>query len=85
MAPEVSEVERALLALAPQDRAAVIHSGLLSLDEDGGIRVDQAEIDAAWRDEFRRRIDDIDTGKVALVSGEDSEARVRALLADLHQ
>lgn len=85
MALDVVEVERALLALAPQDRAAVIHSGLLSLDDVGGIDGDQAEIDTAWRAEFRRRIDDIETGKVKLVSGQESEARVRALLAELHQ
>ena len=33
MAPDVAEVQRAWLALAPDDRADVIHSGLLSLDE----------------------------------------------------
>lgn len=85
MAPEVAEVERALLALAPHDRAAVIHSGLLSLDDDGDIEADQIEVDAAWRAEFRRRINDVDSGEVALVSGEESEARVSALLAELYQ
>lgn len=85
MAPDVAEIERALLALAPQDRAAVIHNGLLSLDNEGSIDGDQADVDTAWRDEFRRRIDDIESGKVKLVTGEESEARVRALLAELHQ
>lgn len=85
MAPKVAEVEQALLALAPHERAAVIHSGLLSLDDGNGIEVDQVEVDVAWRTEFRRRIDDIESGKVALVSGEESEARVRTLLSELHQ
>lgn len=83
MALEVAEVEQALLALAPQDRAAVIHSGLLSLDDSTDAA--QADVNAAWHDEFRRRINDIEDGKVTLVSGDDSEARVRALLADLRQ
>lgn len=82
MAPEVAAVERALLALAPHDRAAVIHSGLLSLDSTDA---DQPAVDAAWHAEFRRRIDDIDSGNVTLVSAEESEARIRALLAELHQ
>lgn len=85
MAPEVEEVERALLALAPNDRAAVIHRGLLSLEASDSPRTDQVEVDEAWRAEFRRRIDDIDSGKVALVSGEESERRVRALLAELRR
>lgn len=85
MAPEVAEVERALLALSPHDRAAVIHSGLLSLYDGGGVEADKAEVDAAWRAELRRRIDDINSGKIALVSGEESEARIRSLLAELHQ
>lgn len=48
-------------------------------------RAIRVEVDAAWSTEFRRRLDDIDSGRVALVSGEESDARVRALLADLHQ
>lgn len=88
MALEVAEVERALLALPPQERAAVIHQGLLSLDgagQDDTADADQAEVDAAWRAEFRRRIDEVESGAVTLVSGDESEARVRALLAELHQ
>lgn len=81
MAPDVAEVQRALLALAPDDRADVIHSGLLSLDE-ASVEPNQVEVDAAWRAEFPRRLDDTDSGRVALVSGEESEARVRALLAE---
>lgn len=53
--------------------------------DEGDSNADQADVDAAWRDEFRRRIDDIESGKVTLVSGEESEARVRTRLAELHQ
>lgn len=83
MASDFAEVERALLALAPHDRAAVIQRGLLSLDE--GADGEEADVNAAWRAEFRRRIDDIESGDVAVVSGEESEARVRALLAELRE
>ncbi|MDR1388334.1 MAG: addiction module protein [Propionibacteriaceae bacterium] len=78
----VAEVERALLALAPQDRAAVIERGIVSLDDDGAT---QGQIDAAWRDVLRGRIDDIERGGVELVSGEESEARVQALLEELRR
>ena len=88
MSPEVLDVERALLALAPQERASVIHSGLLSLEDDVLNEADAAqdtEIDAVWRDEFRRRIDDIESGRVELLSGEEVDARVQALLAELRR
>ena len=43
MALDVAEVEQALLALAPHDRAVVIHRGLLSLDDK--TRTNQVEVD----------------------------------------
>lgn len=79
MAVDVAEVERALLALPPHERAAVIHSGLLSLDDERA-DVSQEDIDAAWRDEFRRRIDDIETGRVDLVSHHETVALALARL-----
>lgn len=84
MAPEVAEVERALLALPLRERAAVIERGLLSLDGEPAEDT-QDEIDAAWRDEIGSRVDDVLAGKVELVSGEESRARVLALLAELHR
>ncbi len=77
MAPDVAEVERALLALAPQERAAVIHAGLLSLD---GVRaeVSQDDIDAAWRTEVGGRLDDVIEGRVELGSFEATRARFAA-------
>jgi hypothetical protein len=74
------EVEQALLALDQRDRAAVIHSGLLSLDADDAT-LDQGEIDAAWRTELRRRMDDIESGKVELLDAGESHAQMRAELA----
>lgn len=77
------QVERALLALAPAERAAVIERGLRSLDE-----IDdspQEDIDAAWAAELRRRVTEIGNCTVTLVSGAESDARVQALLAELHR
>ena len=41
---------------------------------------DQAEVDAAWRSEIRRRIDDIESGKVELLDADEVHAQIRAKL-----
>lgn len=67
MARGAVEVERALLALPPRERAAVVHAALISLD--GGASEDsQDELDAAWRDEVGSRLDDVLAGGVELGS-----------------
>jgi hypothetical protein len=77
MASTAGEVERALLALPERDRAAVIHTGLLSLD--GGLGpVEQPEAEAAWRDEIGARVDDLLNGQVELGSFEQTYARFAA-------
>jgi len=80
MAPDVAEVERALLALTPEDRAEVIHRGLLSLDLESGADVDPAAVEGAWRDEIGNRVDEILNGKVELVDADEHYARLRASL-----
>lgn len=80
MSMNVAEVEQALLALDERDRAAVIHRGLRSFDAEDA-DTDQAKVDAAWRVELRRRIDDIESGKVELLDVDESHAQLRAELA----
>jgi len=77
MASEVAEVERALLALAPDERAAVIHTGLLSLDG-GSADAPQDDIDDAWRGEVGSRLDDVLQGRVELGSFEATRAKFAA-------
>lgn len=79
----VAEVEQALLSLDRHDRAAVVHRGLQSLhaDDTEDTTADQDEVDAAWRVELRRRIDDIESGKVELLDVDESHAQLRAELA----
>ena len=74
MAPEVAEVEQALIALAHEERAAVIHTGLLSLDG-GSAKASQDDIDDAWRGEISNRLDDILQGRVELGSFEATRAK----------
>ena len=43
----------------------------------------ELDLDETWKAELRRRILEIEDGSIELVSGEESQARVRRLLADL--
>jgi len=41
----------------------------------------QDDMDAAWRDEFRRRIEDIESGRVQPVSHDETVAMARSIVA----
>ena len=43
---------------------------------------EQAEVDMAWDDEIDSRVDDILSGKVELVDGEETQRMVRKRLAE---
>lgn len=76
-----AEVEQALLSLNRGDRAEVLHRGIRSLELDEHTEQDQAEVDAAWRSELRRRIDEVERGEVDMLDADEVHARVRAELA----
>jgi DNA primase large subunit len=76
----VAEVEQAMLALDKRDLAALIHRGIQALDE-SETEASQPEVDAAWNAEFRRRIDEVESGQVELLTADDVDARVDELLA----
>lgn len=67
-------IEQSALSLPIQDRAHLVHLLLYSLDEPS-----EANIQQIWLKEAQKRANEIDTGKVALVSGEDLERQVQAL------
>lgn len=46
---------------------------------------EQAEVDAAWRSELRRRIDDIESGKVELHDADEVHVQIRAKLAAMRK
>ena len=58
------------LKLSVNARADLAAKLLRSLDEDGAS--DETDYDATWSEEIARRLDDIDSGKVALVSEEEA-------------
>ena len=67
-------IEQSVLGLPKPQRAHLVHLLLDSLDAPSG-----TDIQEIWLSEARRRADDIDAGKVNLVSGEQFERQVQAL------
>ncbi|HEY3853932.1 MAG TPA: addiction module protein [Verrucomicrobiae bacterium] len=45
-----------------------------------GLHISEPEIDAAWQSEIARRIEEIQSGKVRCVPGEEVSARVRKIV-----
>jgi len=70
MAAEVADVELAVLALGPEESAAVIRASPLST-ESGIADNAQDQIDDTWRGEIGNRLDDVLHGKVELESFEE--------------
>ena len=67
-------IEQSALSLPIQDRAHLVHLLLDSLDEPS-----DANIQQIWLKEAQKRANEIDSGKVALVSGDDLNHQVQAL------
>ena len=75
MTPKLAEYIAEGRSLSADERElAAVALQQISADE-------QAEVDAAWRSELRRRIDDIESGKVELLDVDESHAQLRAELA----
>ena len=69
-----TEIERSVLGLPESERAHLVNLLLDSLDAPS-----EPDIQDIWLSEARRRADDIDAGKVKLVSGDQLERQVQAL------
>ena len=67
-------IEQSVLGLPKSEQAHLVHLLLDSLDAPS-----EPDIQAIWLSEARRRADDIDAGKVNLVSSEQLERDVQAL------
>jgi len=69
-----TSIEQSVLGLPKSERAHLVHLLLDSLDAPS-----EPDIQAIWLVEARRRADDIDAGRVKLVSAEHLERQVQAL------
>jgi len=74
MSDLVEELARKARALPPEDRVRLAEELLATVQE-----VDP-EVEAAWDEEIRRRIAEIDSGKAKLIPAEEVFAEVRRLI-----
>lgn len=78
MTRELSEVLEKALALSTRDRGLVIDRLIASLDEGPA----EEGVEEAWADEIKRRVDEIRSGKVEMIPGEEVRRRLAARLLD---
>jgi hypothetical protein len=79
MTQSVVEMLESAKALRRDEVADLAYELLRVLDGDSE-PTDQASVDAAWRAEYRRRVDDIEAGRVQLVPHAETVAQARAML-----
>lgn len=70
----VAELSAQARTLPPEQRARLAEELLASLDPR------ETEIDAAWDEELRRRIDEVERGMVQLIPAPQAVAQVRRAL-----
>jgi hypothetical protein len=75
MSANVDKIVSEALELTPQARAFVAEKLIESLDAEPG-----ADLSPAWREEVRKRCQELDRGLVDLRDAEDVFARARAAL-----
>jgi putative addiction module component (TIGR02574 family) len=73
---QISELLEKALALSSQDRGVLIGRLIDSLDDDPA----EEGVEAAWDEEIKRRIDDIRSGRVKTIPGEQVLGRLKARL-----
>ncbi|MGP5050835.1 addiction module protein [Brachybacterium sp. JB7] len=79
MTPKLAEYIAEGRSLSADERElAAVALQQISADE-------QAEVDTAWRSELRRRIDDIESGKIELLDADEVHAQIRAKLAAMRK
>lgn len=78
MTPKLADYIEAGYSLTPDERLQAARMLRLSVDQDA--HSDPAEVETAWRDEIRSRVDDILAGKIELV---DADETYRLLSAEL--
>ncbi|MGB7599359.1 MAG: addiction module protein [Candidatus Sulfotelmatobacter sp.] len=67
MTPQVSELLKKALSLSTQERGLLIDRLVESLDDEPAVE----GVEAAWDDEIKRRVDDIRSGRVKTIPGEE--------------
>lgn len=66
LTPQVSQLLEKALALSTEERGVLIDQLVASLDEDPA----EPGVEAAWDEEIKNRVDDIRSGRVKTIPGE---------------
>jgi putative addiction module component (TIGR02574 family) len=76
MTPQVSELLEKALELSTQERGLLAARLIDSLDDEP----EEQGVEAAWGEEIKRRVDDIRSGRVKTIPGEQVLGRLKARL-----
>lgn len=76
MTPQVSELLQKALELSTQERGLLAARLIDSLDDEP----EEEGVEAAWGEEIKRRVDDIQSGRVKTIPGEQVLGRLKARL-----
>lgn len=74
MTPQVSELLEKALALSSEERGLLVDRLVESLDNEPA----EPGVEAAWDEEINRRIEDIRSGRVKTIPGEQVLGRLKA-------
>ncbi len=77
MTQEAAELLKKALALPVEERADLASTLIDSLDA----TIDE-NVEAAWQEEIRRRIEDVRSGKVSSIPWDDVREKARIILHD---
>jgi putative addiction module component (TIGR02574 family) len=78
MTPQVSELLEKALTLSTQERGLLIDRLVETLDN---VPAEEG-VEAAWEEEIKRRMDDIRSGRVKTIPGDQLLARLKARQRD---
>jgi putative addiction module component (TIGR02574 family) len=78
MTPQVSELLEKALALSTQERGLLIDRLVETLDNEPA----EEGVEAAWEEEIKRRVDDIRSGRVKTIPGDQLLGRLKARQRD---
>jgi putative addiction module component (TIGR02574 family) len=78
MTPQVSQLLQKALTLSTQERGQLIDRLVASLDD----TAPEESVEAAWDEEIKRRVEDIRSGRVKTIPGEQVLGRLKARLRD---
>lgn len=79
--PQVSELLEKALALSMEERELLIQRPSASLDEEAP----EEGVEAAWDEEIKRRVDDVRSGRVKTIPGEQVLAEINGWFEKLDQ